>query len=102
MASWSPPIIPNSHSIGYTLTCEPLSPSPIERVVTGHFESSRDVDVVNVTLEGLSPSTMYNCSLLANNSVGSGPSSHLTITMEDDGEDHTYLGINCITITTNV
>ena len=60
------------------------------------------MDVVNVTLEGLSPSTMYNCSLLANNSVGSGPSSHLTITMEDDGEDHTYLGINCITITTNV
>ena len=86
-AYWSPPIIPNGHAINYTLTCKPFKISPIKRLVTGHFESNRDVDRVNVTLEGLSPSTMYNCSVWASNSVGAGPPSHTTITTADDGKD---------------
>ena len=57
------------------------------RVIVGHFESNRDVDEVNITLEGLSPSTVYNCSIFASNSIGEGPLNYAIFITADDGKD---------------
>ena len=44
--------------------------------------------VVSLTLKGLCPSTTYNCSVPAYNSIGPGPTVHKTVTMEDGSKKY--------------
>ena len=73
--SWAPPDVAlrNGEITEYTITCD--------------SDGSRAVSVTvaeagSHNVEGFSPSTTYNCSVVATNSAGSGPPASLTFTTQ--------------------
>ena len=74
--SWSPPLVAqrNGLIISYTLSCSP-SPTSLPQ-----FPSQSGLLMVT----GFSPDTSYSCSVVANNSLGSGPPAHTTFTTIQD------------------
>ena len=77
--SWSPPPVIQRNGIimHYTLSCSP-SPSSLPQSPTSQSGL--------LTVAGFSPNTTYSCSLLASNSKGSGPTTNVTFTTQDDCE----------------
>lgn len=75
--SWSLPDVTlrNGNVTGYTVTCSPSPTSPPQSFT----QSGAHV------VGGLSPGSMYNCSVVANNSQGSGPPAYTLFTTEEDG-----------------
>ena len=79
MLSWSPPEprLRNGDISSYTVTCSsPSSSSP---------DFSDTIPDTQVMATGLTPNTMYSCSVLATNSVGSGPSATVDASTLEDG-----------------
>ena len=74
--SWSPPPVTlrNGFITSYTLSC---SPSP-----SSHPQSPSQS--APLTVAGFSPDTSYSCSVVASNSVGSGPPANITFTTLQD------------------
>ena len=74
--SWSPPQVtqPNAVITGYNLSCSP-SPSSLP-------QSYCQLEPLTVT--GFSPNTAYSCSVVATNSLGSGPAARISFTMQQD------------------
>ena len=76
-ASWILPDTPNGVILSYTIRC------------TATIEASIIIDVVGgdsltVLLEGLSPYTLYNCRVSANNSAGEGLSTDNETALTDE------------------
>ncbi len=65
----------------YQLSCVP-QPVGFPRVYVSHEFSEHGVVA---TESGFSPSTIYNCSVLAANTLGEGPSTSVMVTTPDDG-----------------
>ncbi|CAI8048070.1 Receptor-type tyrosine-protein phosphatase S [Geodia barretti] len=81
MLSWSPPEprLRNGDISSYTVTCfSPSSSSP---------DFSDTIPDTQVMATGLTPNTMYSCSVLATNSVGSGPSATVDASTLEDAPD---------------
>ena len=79
MLSWSPPEphLRNGDISSYVVTCSsPSSSSP---------DFSDTIPDTQVMATGLTPNTMYSCSVLATNSVGSGPSATVDASTLEDG-----------------
>ena len=76
--SWSPPAVALHNGVitSYTLSCSP-SPSSLP-----HSPSQSGP----LPVAGFSPDTSYSCSVLASNSVGSGPPANITFTTLQDCE----------------
>ena len=76
--SWSPPSVALRNGVitSYTLSCSP-SPSSLPQSPS----QSGPLPVA-----GFSPDTSYSCSVLASNSVGSGPPVNITFTTLQDCE----------------
>ena len=74
--SWSPPavILRNGVITSYTLSCSP-SPSSLPQSPSQSGP---------LTVAGFSPDTSYSCSVVASNSVGSGPPANITFTTLQD------------------
>ena len=74
--SWSPPPVALRNGVitSYTLSCSP-SPS---------FLPQSPSQSGPLTVAGFSPDTSYFCSVLASNSVGSGPPVNITFTTLQD------------------
>ena len=75
--SWSLPDVTlrNGNITGYTVTCSP-SPTSLPQSFP---QSGAHV------VEGFSPGSLYNCSVAAYNSQGSGPPAYILFTTEEDG-----------------
>ena len=76
--SWATPLHPRVVA-NYALTCVSLSErvDPLIMVYT---------EVGSYTLGGFRPATMYNCSIVATNNIGSSVPSVISITTIDQGE----------------
>ena len=76
---WSPPdaTLRNGNITGYTVVC---SPSPATFSTLSFSQSGRN------QVEGLAPNSMYNCSVAAHNSQGTGPATYILFTTEKDCE----------------
>ena len=74
--SWSPPPVTLRNGVitSYTLSCSP-SPSSLPRSPSQPGP---------LTVAGFSPDTSYSCSVVASNSVGSGPPANITLTTLQD------------------
>lgn len=70
------PHLQNGAILSYTILCMP----------TFNRQLSPVTKPGSVTWTGFSPLTLYNCSISASNSVGSGPPAHNTVTTGDDSK----------------
>lgn len=77
--SWSPPPQEAQNGVitAYILTCQPeerVESLPATYTTAGNYR-----------LNGFSPATTYNCSVLATTASGSGPAAVQAVTLLDDG-----------------
>ena len=74
--SWSPPPVTQRNGVitSYTLSCSP-SPSSLPQSPSQSGP---------LTVAGFSPDTSYTCSVVANNSQGSGPAASISFTTLED------------------
>lgn len=88
--SWDPPSMPNGQITHYTLTCTTQLPDTGSVLRVLNITSAGTSNQVEVS--GFSPSTTYNCSLMATNVIGDSPLAYTTATTEDDGKCHCCTG----------
>ncbi len=80
--TWDPPL-EDSPISSYQLSCDP-QPEGFPR--TYNMTVFNDGGGVAATESGFTPSTTYNCSVLASNSIGDGPSASAMATTPEDCE----------------
>ena len=87
--SWDPPSenLRNGAITGYLLSC---APQPEELPMTYEQSDFNEMGGVVTTLSGFAPSTTYNCTVLASNIAGDGPTA---IAIATTGEDckHSFI-----------
>ena len=73
--SWSQPAVAlrNGNITGYTLSCSPLPAS---------LPLTLELPVAHV--DKFSPNTLYNCSVVAHNSQGTGPTTNIVFNTKED------------------
>ena len=79
--SWDTPLYPRALA-NYTLTCVSLSEA-VDPLIMTYTEAG------NYTLGGFRPATMYNCSIVATNSIGNSTPPHdqiINVTTSDESE----------------
>ena len=76
--SWATPLHPRVVA-NYTLTCVPLSEG-IDPLIMTYTEAG------SYTLGGFRPATVYNCSIVATNSIGSSAPSVINTTTVDQSK----------------
>ena len=79
--SWKLPSLPHQDgaTLNYTLTCIPPAESGIPPVISVFTTSGAH------TLNGLTPATLYSCSVFATNVYGNGPPVNISAMTEDGG-----------------
>ena len=79
--SWEPPSLAHQTgaTLNYTLTCIPPAESSLPPVVSVFTTAGAH------TLNGLTPATLYSCSVFATNVYGNSPPANISAMTEDGG-----------------